>query len=154
MNEQTLERELQVSIEQENYAEAARIRDIIRVLQEDSEAAILAANARFYNAFRAGDLSSMQDLWAKGDNVCCVHPGAGGISGYDLVMRSWEYVWVDYEFSLDIEIKDVQVYVRGDVGYVTCMELVSWGKQFATNVFEKINGQWLICIHHASPVDL
>lgn len=159
MNEQSLERELQIAIEQENYAEAARIRDRIRVLHEDSEAAVLAANARFYNAFRAGDLSSMQNLWAKGDNVCCVHPGAGGISGYDLVMRSWEYVWVDYEFPLDIEIKDVRVHVRGDVGYVTCMELVrtegrSWGRQFATNVFEKVSGQWLICIHHASPVDL
>lgn len=159
MNEQTLERELQIAIDQENYSEAAKIRDRIRLLHEDSEASVLAANARFYNAFRTGDLSSMQTLWAKQDDVCCVHPGAGGISGYDFVMRSWEYVWVDYDFPLDIELKDVRVHVRGDVGYVTCMELVrtkgsSWGRQFATNVFERVNGQWLICIHHASPVDL
>lgn len=159
LNEQTLGRELQIAIDQENYAEAARIRDRIRVLHEDNEASVLAANARFYNAFRTGDLSSMQTLWAKHDNVCCVHPGAGGISGYEFVMRSWEYVWVDYDFPLEIELKDVRVHVKGDVGYVTCMELVktkgsSWGRQLATNVFQRVDGQWLICIHHASPVDL
>ncbi|GAB4856833.1 hypothetical protein Ancab_014751 [Ancistrocladus abbreviatus] len=157
--EQSLERDLEVAIKEENYAEAARIRDNLRVLHEDSKATILTANARFYNAFRNGDLASMQALWVKGDHVCCVHPGASGISGYDLVMRSWEYVWVDYEFPLQIELKDVQVHVRGDVGYVTCVELVktkgsSWGRQFATNVFERVDGQWHICTHHASPVDL
>nr|GLL24316.1 uncharacterized protein LOC101248327 isoform X1 [Ipomoea trifida]GMC90073.1 F-box protein SKIP8-like isoform X2 [Ipomoea batatas] len=101
----------------------------------------------------------MQALWSKGENVCVVHPGVSGISGYDLVMGSWEFVWADYEFPLEIEIKDVQVHVRGDLGYVTCIEMVktkgsSWGKQFATNVFEKIDGQWYICIHHASYIDL
>ncbi|KAL9247134.1 hypothetical protein vseg_020598 [Gypsophila vaccaria] len=159
LNEQALDRELQIAIEQENYTEAAKIRDKIRILHEDSEASVLAVNARFYNAFRTGDLASMQTLWAKGDNVCCVHPGASGISGYELVMKSWEYVWVDYEFPLEIELRDVQVHVRGDVGYVTCVELVktkgsSWGRQFATNVFERVNGQWFISVHHASPIDL
>ncbi|GMH10198.1 hypothetical protein Nepgr_012039 [Nepenthes gracilis] len=159
LDEQTLEQKLQIAIEEENYAEAARIRDTLRVLYEDSKASVLAVNSRFYNAFRNGDLACMQDLWRKGDNVCCVHPGASGISGYDLVMRSWEYVWVDYEFPLKIELKDVQVHVRGDVGYVTCVELVktngsNWGRQFATNVFERVDGRWCICIHHASPVDL
>ncbi|XP_056687665.1 uncharacterized protein [Spinacia oleracea] len=159
LNEQSLERELEIAIEQENYAEAARVRDRIQLLHKDSEASVLAVNARFYNAFRIGDLASMQTLWAKGDAVCCVHPGASGISGYDLVMRSWEYVWVDYEFPLEIELRDVQVHVKGDVGYVTCVELVktkgsSWGRQFATNVFERVDGHWLMCVHHASPVDL
>ncbi|KAL3536462.1 hypothetical protein ACH5RR_004923 [Cinchona calisaya] len=159
VNEQTLERELQMAIEEENYARAAEIRDSLRSLQNDSKTSVLAANARFYNAFRNGNLASMQALWSKGDNVCVVHPGVSGISGYDLVMGSWEFVWADYEFPLEIEVKDVQVHIRGDSGYVTCIEMVktkgsSWGKQFATNVFEKIDGQWHICIHHASYVDL
>lgn len=159
LNEQTLERELEIAIEEENYAEAAKIRDSLRFLQEDSKTSVLAANARFYNAFRNGNLAAMQALWSKSENVCVVHPGVSGISGYDLVMGSWEFVWADYEFPLEIEIKDVQVHVRGDIGYVTCIEMVktkgsSWGRQFATNVFEKIDGQWHICIHHASYVDL
>ncbi|KAL8517414.1 hypothetical protein ACS0TY_015597 [Phlomoides rotata] len=159
LNEQTLERELQIAIEEENYARAAKIRDSLRLLQEDSKASALAANARFYNSFRNGDLAAMQALWSKGEHVCVVHPGVSGISGHDLVMGSWEFVWADYEFPLEIEIKDVQVHVRGDVGYVTCIEMVktkgsSWGRHFASNVFEKVDGQWFICIHHASYVDL
>ncbi|KAI3694525.1 hypothetical protein L1987_77492 [Smallanthus sonchifolius] len=159
LDEQTLKKELQIAIQEENYAQAAKIRDNLKHLHEDSKAAVLAANTRFYNSFRNGDLATMQALWSKSDSVCVVHPGVSGISGYELVMGSWEYVWADYEFPLSIEVKDVQVQVRGDVGYVTCVEMVrttgkNWGSQFATNVFEKIDGQWFMCIHHASHVDL
>ncbi|KAD6119670.1 hypothetical protein E3N88_10941 [Mikania micrantha] len=158
LDEQTLEQELQIAIQEENYSQAAKIRDNLKHLHEDSKAAVLAANTRFYNSFRNGDLAAMQALWSKSENSCVVHPGVSGISGYELVMGSWEYVWADYEFPLSIEVRDVQVYVRGDMGYVRCVEMVrtsgkSWGKQFATNVFEKINGQWFICVHHASHVD-
>ena len=156
---ETLQRDLNIAIAEENYAKAAKIRDSLKHLNEDSKTSVLAANARFYNAFRIGDLATMQTLWVKGNEVCCVHPGARGISGYDDVMTSWEYVWANYEFPLDIELKDVKVHVRGDMGYVTCVELVrtkgsSWGGQFVTNVFERIDGQWFICNHHASPIDL
>ncbi|KAK8518111.1 hypothetical protein V6N13_027595 [Hibiscus sabdariffa] len=159
-DEQTLQRDLQNAIDEENYAEAAKIRDDLRVLHEDSKASVLAANSRFYDAFRRGDLATMQNLWAKGDDVCCVHPAANGISGYDYVMESWEIVWMNYEFPLEIELKNVRVHVKGDFGYVTCMEFVkttkgnNWGAQFVTNVFERINGQWHICIHHASQADI
>lgn len=159
LDEQTLEQELQIAIQEENYTRAAKIRDDLKLLHEDSKAAVLAANSRFYNSFRNGDLAAMQALWSKSDNVCVVHPGVSGISGYELVMGSWEFVWADYDFPLSIEVKDVQVYVRGDMGYVTCVEMVrttgkSWGRQFATNVFEKIDDRWFICVHHASHVDL
>ncbi|KAG8374371.1 hypothetical protein BUALT_Bualt11G0124900 [Buddleja alternifolia] len=159
LNEQTLERELQIAIDQENYAQAAKIRDSLRLLQEDTKSSVLAANAKFYKFFRNGDLAAMQGLWSKGEHVCVVHPGVSGISGYDLVMGSWEFVWADYEFPLEIEVKDARVHVKGDMGYVTCIEMVktkgsSWGRHFATNVFERVDGQWFMCIHHASYVDL
>ncbi|XP_047332070.1 uncharacterized protein LOC124935695 isoform X2 [Impatiens glandulifera] len=159
LNEQSLEHQLQIAVQEEDYAKAAKLRDRLRILQEDTVAAVLAANARFYNSFRTGDLAAMQALWAKRDNVCVVHPGVSGISGYDLVMGSWEFVWADYDFPLKIDTKEVQVHVRGDMGYVTCIEMVrtkgkTWGRQFATNVFERIGGQWFISIHHASYIDI
>ncbi|KAG2685929.1 hypothetical protein I3843_10G142700 [Carya illinoinensis] len=159
MDEQTLEQDLQIAIAEENYVEAAKIRDSLKNLHEDSKTSVLLANARFYDSFRTGDLAAMQTLWAKGNEACVVHPGASGISGYDDVMESWEFVWADYEFPLEIQLKDARVHVKGDVGYVTCREFVKtegskWGVQFATNVFERIDGQWFICIHHASPIDL
>lgn len=158
VDQQLLERELQIAIEEENYAKAAKIRDDLRGLQEDSKASVMAANTEFYNSFKIGDLGAMQALWSKGDDICCVHPGALGISGYEAVIDSWIHVWANYEFPLEIELREVRVHVRGVIGYVTCVELVktkgsSWGGQFVTNVFEQIDGKWFICIHHASPVD-
>ncbi|KAL1150644.1 hypothetical protein V6Z11_A10G277200 [Gossypium hirsutum] len=156
LDEQTLQRDLQITIEEENYAEAAKIKDDLRVLHEDSKALVLIANFGFYDAFRRGDLAMMQNLWVKGDDVCCVHPGGNGISGYDSIMKSWKIVWMNFEFPLEIKLKNVRVHVRGDFGYVTCMEFVkttkgsNWGSQFVINVFERINGQWHICIHQAS----
>ncbi|CAH8309621.1 unnamed protein product [Eruca vesicaria subsp. sativa] len=160
VDENMLKQDLKAAIHEENYMEAAKIRDILKELQEDNKASVLSANTRFYQAFRNGDLAEMESLWSRSGNPCCVHPEAKGITGYDAVMESWEVVWMDYEFPLLIELKDVEVYVRGEVGYVTCMEFVktkgssSWGAQFVSNVFEKIDGQWFMCIHHASPVDI
>ncbi|KAL6008666.1 hypothetical protein ACLOJK_021892 [Asimina triloba] len=149
-------RELQKAIQKEINAQAEKIRDCLRVLHEDSKASILAVNARFYEAFKNGDLAAMHTIWSRGDHVFCVHPGAGGSPGYDLVMGSWELVCgAAYEFPLHIDLKNVEVHVIGDMGYITCMELIktrgsSWGIQVATNVFERIDRQWFICIHHAS----
>ncbi|CAA7033610.1 unnamed protein product [Microthlaspi erraticum] len=160
IDENTLKQELETAIKEENYVEAAKIRDILKELQEDKKGSVLAANARFYESFRNGDLAAMQSLWSRSENACCVHPGAKGIIGYEDVMESWEVVWMNYEFPLRIELKDVEAHVRGEVGYVTCMEFVktkgssSWGAQFVTNVFERIDGEWFMCIHHASPFEI
>ncbi|KAK7390436.1 hypothetical protein VNO78_25741 [Psophocarpus tetragonolobus] len=159
LDEQTLEEELQNAIAEENYAKAAEIRDTLKNLQKDSKTTLFGANSRFYESFRNGDLAAMQTLWAKKDEVCCVHPGLKGISGYDDVIESWNFIWANYEFPLQVKLEDIKVHVRGDMGFVTCMEFVKtaggrWGGQFVTNLFEKIDGQWFICIHHASPIDL
>jgi ketosteroid isomerase-like protein len=159
LDEKTLEEELQNAIAEENYAKAAEIRDTLKSLHKDSKTEVLGANNKFYNSFRNGDLAAMQAMWAKRDEVCCVHPGLKGISGHDDVIESWNFVWANYEFPLQIKLEDVKVHARGDMGYVTCMEFVKtkgsrWGGQFVTNVFERINGEWYICNHHASPVDI
>lgn len=159
IDEETLQRNLQTAIQEEDYSRAAKIRDDLRILHEDTKASLLAANTRFYNAFKNGDLAAMYSLWAKGDHVYVIHPAAGRISGYDVVMQSWEMVCgADYEFPLNIDLKNVEVHVHGDLGYVTCLEVVktkgrTWGKQVATNVFEKVDGTWRMCVHHASHIE-
>ncbi|XP_045792975.1 uncharacterized protein LOC123920880, partial [Trifolium pratense] len=98
LDEKTLEEELQNAIAEENYAKAAEIRDTLKSLHKDSKTEVLGANNKFYNSFRNGDLAAMQAMWAKRDEVCCVHPGLKGISGYDDVIESWNFVWANYEF--------------------------------------------------------
>ncbi|XP_024515280.1 F-box protein SKIP8 [Selaginella moellendorffii] len=155
-DEHALEAELQQAIQSEDYAKAAIVRDRLRGVQQDGVTGVLEANARFYRAFEQGDLATMRKMWKKGDNVHCVHPGAGRISGHELVISSWEVMLgPEVDFPLRIRLEHVEVRVRGDLGYVTCLEVVrsgtSWGKQVATNVFERQDGVWQICMHHASP---
>lgn len=158
LDEQSLEVELKNAIQAEDYAQAARLRDELRMLHENNQAGILAANARFYKAFEKGDLSAMRMIWSKGNNVHCIHPGAGCISGYDIVMESWELtLGPELDLPLQIKLQNVEVYIKGNLGFVTCLELVrtsgnNWGKQVATNVFEKVEANWYICLHHASHI--
>jgi len=159
LDEEELEEELENAIAAENYARAAQIRDTLKNLQKGSKTAIFGANRRFYESFRNGDLAAMQGIWAKRKDVCCVHPGLKGITGYDDIIESWNFIWANYEFPLEVKLEDIKIHVKGDIGYVTCVEFVKtkggrWGGQFVTNVFEKIRGKWFICIHHASPIDV
>ncbi|KAK8928748.1 hypothetical protein KSP39_PZI017426 [Platanthera zijinensis] len=158
-DEQILQRELEKAVHDEDYIRAAKLRDDLRVLHEDGVASVLSANARFYDAFRSGDLASMQAIWSRGDHVYVVHPGAGRISGHELVVDSWEIICcADREFPIMIDLKNVEARVSGGLGYVTCLEVVKagggrWGKQVATNVFERVDGRWFMCAHHASHVE-
>lgn len=148
-----LEAALQSAIKYENYGQAAVIRDRIRRLQEDEVAGVLSANSKFYDAFAKADMASMKSIWLNADSVYCVHPGNDCISGYELVMASWELL---LGAPLRFELQNLEVHVKGSMGYVTCKEVVrtsgsnSWGLQVATNIFEKKDGEWFICAHHAS----
>ncbi|KAF9615259.1 hypothetical protein IFM89_022586 [Coptis chinensis] len=72
LDEQTLERDLQIAIDEENYAQAAKIRDSLRFLQEDSKASVLAANARFYKLFEEwGSYWNASTLGKKGQCLLC-----------------------------------------------------------------------------------
>ena len=43
----------------------------------------------FYEALEHADVESMCDLWLQDDDVCCTHPGAPRIVGYNAVRSSW-----------------------------------------------------------------
>lgn len=63
----------------------------------------------------------------------------------------------DYKFPLNIDLKNIKVHVRGNLGYVTCLEVMktkgrTWGQQITTNMFEKVDDTWLMCVHHASHI--
>jgi hypothetical protein len=43
----------------------------------------------FYEALENADIDAMADLWLQDDDVCCTHPGASRILGYNGVRASW-----------------------------------------------------------------
>jgi hypothetical protein len=43
----------------------------------------------FYEALEHGDVEAMSDLWLQDDDVCCTHPGAPRLVGFNAVRSSW-----------------------------------------------------------------
>ena len=126
--------------------------------------AVEAANERLYDAFESGDLDAMNDLWVDGsfaEVARCIHPGAEPIVGRASVLRSWALLMANTEY-LQFIVTELNTVVDGDLAVVNCTENVlssgdaehpfGAGRALTTNAFLRVDGKWLIWLHHASPV--
>ena len=115
---------------------------------------VLSANAAFYDAFTSADVRKMQDVWAAGDGVSCVHPGHPVIAGSAAVVNSWRALFSTGAEMPALRATRQKVVIRGNVAWVTCQETTGDEPSSleAINVFERRDGKWLMCHHHASPV--
>jgi len=126
--------------------------------------AVQSANDQLYAAFEAADLDAMQVLWVDGElaeMARCVHPGADVIAGRESVLRSWALLMANTEY-LQFIVTEADTVVEGDLAVVTCTENVlssggtnqalGAGRALTTNGFVRVEGQWRIWLHHASPV--
>lgn len=118
-------------------------------------AAVVAANAAFYEAHEARDLAAMQAVWEHSDRVVCTHPGWPILRGWTDVEESWRRILGGPGRNQFIITNDA-VEIVGDVAWVTCDEnLVApgvTGTVAATNVFVRAGERWLLLNHHGSPV--
>lgn len=123
------------------------------------EKEVLETNDNFYQAFNRGDLDLMKSVWAQNDFVTCIHPGWEVIRGFDIIIQSWENIFTGSE-NLEIKLSDIKVTGEGDMVWVSCQENlfalsmsgVQVSKVHATNLFENVEGQWKMVLHHASSV--
>ncbi len=123
------------------------------------ESEIRDANESFYQAFNRGDLNLMKSVWAQNDSVACIHPGWEVLRGFDVIIESWEKIFVGSE-NLEIKLSDIKVSGDGGMVWVSCQENlfamsmsgVQVSKVHATNLFEKVGDQWKMVLHHASSV--
>ena len=101
----------------------------------------------------------MKSVWAFNDSVTCIHPGWEVIRGYEVIIGSWEKIFVGSE-NLEIKLSEIKVSGDGPMIWVSCQENlfamsmsgVQVSKVHATNLFEKIQDQWKMVLHHASSV--
>jgi len=122
-------------------------------------AAVREANLRFYRAFESLDLAEMDQVWAHGSHVACVHPGWSRLHGWEEVRRSWAAIFQSTT-EMRFTITDVRGEVRGDLGWVHCTENIlsetrgslSITAILATNVFERQAARWRLVHHHASHI--
>lgn len=128
-------------------------------MQDPTVEAVREANQRFYRAFESLEIAPMEDAWARGEEIKCVHPGWAMIKGWDNVMESWRRIF-DNASMMRFTVTDVDIRVEGDWAWVSCAEVlmsVNDGKVVearvqATNVFMRQGDRWLLLHHHASPV--
>ena len=120
---------------------------------------ITQANAGFYRAFEALDLHAMDEVWAHGEHVKCVHPGWPLLTGWDAVRASWETIFANTQ-EMRFTLTDVRVMETHELAWVTCTEYilsetdgrVGVTSILATNVFERDGDAWRMVHHHASHV--
>jgi len=130
------------------------------MMPDDERAEVEEANARFYRVFESLDLPLMEQVWAHGDHVRCVHPGWCMLAGWEAVRRSWEAIFKN-SHEMRFSIGDAHAHVEGGFGWVTCTENIlsetrgniSVTSVLATNIFERgAGGDWLMIHHHASHI--
>lgn len=148
-----LEARLQVAVEKEDYIEAARLRDEIIERSLDGEAAVLAANERFFDACRGRDLEGMAELWHTGKHTCCIHSASRPVYGHDAIMESWSSVFRDKKRK-EGKRTEQSVIVRDNIGRAVCCQTFKNGAvMVVTNHFEHTMQGWKLCCHQAGVIE-
>jgi len=127
-------------------------------MRSPDETAVEAANLAFYRALEARDLSAMELVWLHEESASCVHPGWHRLDGWAEVRRSWENIFANAR-PWSVACDEVRIQIRGDVAWVTCVELLTAfgsdaeegaARMQATNIFARSNGRWGLLHHHSS----
>ncbi|HEY3198747.1 MAG TPA: nuclear transport factor 2 family protein [Nitrospirales bacterium] len=120
---------------------------------------VTKANQGFYEAFESLDIRQMDMRWAQEDYVTCIHPGWDVRAGWPEVRDSWVRIF-NNTFSMEFRLSDIMIQVAGDIAWVLCRENIK-NKQdgetqeaqvLVTNIYEKVEGRWLMVHHHGSHV--
>lgn len=116
------------------------------------------AQQAFYEALERADLAQMMEVWAKEDDIVCIHPGGPRHTGIEEVRESWRRIFArgpELEFTLLAErtiagrmlsvhsVVERIAYLHGDLSPASAI---------ATNIFVRSDHGWQMLVHHASPV--
>lgn len=111
------------------------------------------AESAFYAAFENLDLDLMKSTWHQSDDVYCIHPGGPAQTGYEEVLRHWEFILsgtsptkIDYKIISAVESGEYAIHlVQESIGSNAEQATV-----IATNTYIKTSNGWRLFSHHAS----
>jgi len=116
------------------------------------------ANLAFYEAFHGRDITKMERVWSRSPHSRCVHPGWEPVVGWSDIRQSWVDIFRTMK-SIEFSLEDVHVEVSENTAWVNLVahaDVVTEEDEafstsvVATSVFERIEGQWYIVLHHSS----
>jgi ketosteroid isomerase-like protein len=130
----------------------------------DGTLAVEEATNQFYaslSALLAGDASSMDQIWSHADDVTCMGPIGGILTGWEQLSATFadqaakklggHAEAVDLHFTVGNDWALVEGYEVG-----VARNAAGESEQYrirATNSFRKENGQWKMIGHHTDPFD-
>lgn len=117
----------------------------------EAEAAVLACNAAFYEAFNSKDLDAMERVWSSRADVTCVHPGWNPLEGRDAVMESWRSILGNQQQPKIVSAARRATVLDG-TAIVSAREFVAGSPIATTNAFVHELGGWKMILHHTSLV--
>jgi ketosteroid isomerase-like protein len=121
------------------------------------EKEVLEATLRFYAAIEdlvdGRGAGTMRDTWHHTSRVTSAHPLGDWTVGWDQVAATWDvFASFGKKGNGGTQIRDVKVYLYGDVAYTTSVFVASaafGGAQLnCTNVLHRVDGVWKIIHHH------
>jgi len=130
--------------------------------QESVEiAGVKAASQAFYAALSVlDDGSAMEKVWARAPYVTYVGPQSRSIIvGWDAQKKYWEN-FNKLFLRRSVSLADVHIHANGNLAWAIGTEtgqaqLTDGGARkadwFVTNIYEKIDGHWLLVSHHVQP---
>jgi ketosteroid isomerase-like protein len=127
----------------------------MKMTQEEE---VKAATLRFYDALEAivdgKGVGAMIEAWHHTARVTSGHPFGEWSHGWDQVLATWEELAaIGKKGSGGTKIRDLRVFVYGDVGYTIGVFTTapSFGGQSmnVTNILHRDEGVWKIVHHHA-----
>ena len=115
------------------------------------------AEAAFYEAFMKRDLEAMMSVWADDDEVYCVHPRGGRVTGVAQVRESWRQIFSSPQ-DVRFQVREqhlqqaMMVSIHSVYEHITVSgEARSRGCMLATNIYMRTENGWRMMAHHASP---
>lgn len=118
-----------------------------------------AENA-FYEALERCDLDGMMAVWAEDEDILCVHPTGGRLTGQDQVRESWAQMFAAgprarLQVTQQVAISAMMLAVHSVFENFVLQGAASGDAQplpiVATNVYLRTAAGWRMIVHHASP---
>jgi ketosteroid isomerase-like protein len=124
---------------------------------------VIAANAAYYKALSARDMTAMAEIWTCASDNILIAPPVDPVThiGWDAIKRQWERYWAQFD-QFTVSMASPTVNVNGPVAWVHGIETsqrrskggkASSSSNYGTNIFVKDDGRWRMVFHQAALIE-